>query len=168
MKYMDALWYRIVEGISVCLVLPSVATLAPHAAVRLVAVGAIVWLAAIRLVHWRRAYDALADQAEDAGRERRRAEFRLLTDHEKERIQIVTLWESLVAAEGDRAKQAAVRDLEAVLAMPSWSPQAREGIRACISKLKTGDHTAHLAEARAKLGIVERDVKHSKSRGGVS
>lgn len=56
-----------------------------------------------------------------------------------------------------------VRELEAVLAMPSWSPQAREGIRACISQLKHGDHTAHLAEARAKLGIAERDVKHSKA-----
>lgn len=65
-----------------------------------------------------------------------------------------------------------VQELEAVLAMPSWTPQAREGIRACISQLKHGDHTAHLAEARAKLGIAERDVKSSKAsskpKGGAS
>lgn len=38
--------------------------------------------------------------------------------------------------------------LEALLVAERWSPEAREGIRSCISLLKTGDHRSHIKEAR--------------------
>mgnify|MGYP001311018032 CR=1 FL=1 len=107
----------------------------------------------VRGYRWRVGLDLTWDRWQEALAAKRKARF----EHEDR----ARAWEAETIA-----------DLEAVLAMPSWSPQAREGIRACISQLKHGDHTAHLAEARAKLGIAERDVKSSKasskSKGGES
>lgn len=107
----------------------------------------------VRGYRWRVGLDLTWDRWQGALAAKRKARF----DHEDR----ARAWEAEMIAE-----------LEAVLAMPSWTPQAREGIRACISQLKHGDHTAHLAEARAKLGIAERGVKPSKavskSKGGAS
>lgn len=135
--------YRVVEatfvasmtaGVLVGTWWPLWATLVP---VSLVVIG-------VRGYRWRVALDLTWDRWQGALAAKHKARF----EHEDR----ARAWEAEAAAE-----------LEAVLAMPSWSPQAREGIRACISQLKHGDHTAHLAEARAKLGIAERDVKPSKA-----